>query len=61
MNQITARTYVLGPETADRTVNLLLLGNGDLPPVNTLEERSRDLLSEQQPGSSAAREPPPAP
>lgn len=57
--QISARAYALGQkwlegsgyrlmsvdaETADGTVNLLLLGNGDLPPFNQLEESSRDLL-----------------
>jgi hypothetical protein len=31
-------------ETADGTVNLLLLGDGDLPPLTKLEERARDFL-----------------
>jgi uncharacterized hydrophobic protein (TIGR00271 family) len=59
-NQISAQTYALGEEwldgsgyrlmsvdaeTADGTVNLLLLGNGELPPLNQLEERARALLS----------------
>jgi len=58
-NKISARTYALGQEwlegsgyrlmsvdaeTADGTVNLLLLGDGDLPPLNKLEERTRDLI-----------------
>jgi uncharacterized hydrophobic protein (TIGR00271 family) len=58
-NQIAARTYALGQEwldgsgyrlmsvdaeTADGTVNLLLLGDGDLPPLQQLEERARGLL-----------------
>lgn len=58
-NKISARTYALGEEwlkgssyrllsvdaeTADGTVNLLLLGDGELPPLNKLEERAGDLL-----------------
>jgi hypothetical protein len=58
-NKISAQAYALGQEwldgsgyrlmsvdaeTADGTVNLLLLGEGDLPPQNKLEERARDLL-----------------
>jgi len=58
-DKISARTYALGQEwlegsgyrlmsvdaeTADGTVNLLLLGDGDLPPLNKLEERTRDLI-----------------
>lgn len=58
-NQIAARTYALGQdwlrgsgyrllsvdaETADGTVNLLLLGDGDLPPLAQLEERARGVL-----------------
>ncbi len=58
-NKISARTYALGQEwlegsgyrlmsvdaeTADGTVNLLLLGDGDLPPLSKLEERTRDLI-----------------
>jgi hypothetical protein len=31
-------------ETADGTVNLLLMGGGDLPPLETLKERARGLL-----------------
>jgi uncharacterized hydrophobic protein (TIGR00271 family) len=58
-NKIAARTYALGQEwldgsgyrlmsvdaeTADGTVNLLLMGDGDLPPLEALEERARGLL-----------------
>lgn len=58
-NKISARTYALGQEwlegsgyrlmsvdaeTADGTVNLLVLGDGDLPPLHKLEERTRDLV-----------------
>ena len=31
-------------ETADGTVNLLLMGDGDLPPLEALEERACGLL-----------------
>lgn len=31
-------------ETADGTVNLLLWGDGDLPPLEALVERARGLL-----------------
>jgi uncharacterized hydrophobic protein (TIGR00271 family) len=58
-NKISARAYSLGQEwldgsgyrlmtvdaeTADGTVNLLLLGNGDLPPLDKFQERSHDLF-----------------
>jgi uncharacterized hydrophobic protein (TIGR00271 family) len=58
-NKIAARTYALGQEwlegsgyrlmsvdaeTADGTVNLLLMGDGELPPLETLKERARGLL-----------------
>ena len=57
--KIAARTYALGQqwldgsgyrllsvdaETADGSVNLLLLGEGDLPPLELLEERARGIL-----------------
>jgi hypothetical protein len=57
--KIAARTYELGQEwlvgsgyrllsvdaeTADGTVNLLVLGDGDLPPLERLEERARGFL-----------------
>lgn len=58
-NKISARAYALGQEwldgsgyrlmtvdaeTADGTVNLLLLGNGDLPPLDKFQEQGHDLL-----------------
>jgi hypothetical protein len=58
-NKISARTYALGQEwldgsgyrlmsvdaeTADGTVNLLLLGDGELPPLDKLENSARDIL-----------------
>lgn len=58
-NKISARTYAFGQEwlkgsgyrlmsvdaeTTDGTVNLLLMGDGELPPLNKLEERARDAL-----------------
>jgi uncharacterized hydrophobic protein (TIGR00271 family) len=58
-NKIASRTYTLAQqwlegspyqlmsvdaETADGTVTLLLLGDGDLPPLEVLEERTRGLL-----------------
>lgn len=57
--KVATRTYELGQEwldgsgyrllsvdaeTADGTVNLLLLGDGDLPPLEQLEERARGFL-----------------
>lgn len=59
-NKIAARTYALGQkwldgsgyrlmnvdaETEDGTVNLFLLGNGNLPPMKKLEETTNGLLS----------------
>ena len=58
-NMIASRTYALGQEwldgsgyrlmsvdaeTADGTVTLLLLGDGDLPSLESLEERARGLV-----------------
>lgn len=58
-NKISARTYALGQkwlessgyrlmsvdaETTDGTVNLLLMGEGTLPPLNQLEEQAKDIL-----------------
>ncbi|MFN5515014.1 MAG: DUF389 domain-containing protein [Cyanobacteriota bacterium] len=58
--RISAQVYALGQEwlegsgyrllsvdaeTADGTVNFLILGNGELPALDQLEERSRNLLS----------------
>ena len=58
-NKVSARTYALGQtwlqgsgyrlisvdaETTDGSVNLLLMGNGELPPVKPLEEQARDFL-----------------
>ena len=60
-NKVSARTYTLGQawlkgsgyrlisvdaETTDGTVNLLLMGDGDLPSLNKLEEQARDILFE---------------
>lgn len=38
------RIHAVDAETADGSVNLLLLGEGPLPPLNTLEERARGSL-----------------
>jgi len=58
-NKISSRAYTLAQqwldgsgyrllrvdaETADRTVNLLLLGNGEIPPLSKFEEQAKDLL-----------------
>jgi uncharacterized hydrophobic protein (TIGR00271 family) len=58
-NKVATRSYTLAQEwldgsgyrlmsvdaeTADGTVNLLLLGDGDLPPLESLEERARGVL-----------------
>ncbi|MEX1323976.1 MAG: DUF389 domain-containing protein [Synechococcaceae cyanobacterium] len=58
-NKIAARTYSLGQqwimgssyqlmsvdaETADGSVNILLMGEGDLPDLDTLEDRARGFL-----------------
>ncbi|MFN8641785.1 MAG: hypothetical protein U0802_09065 [Candidatus Binatia bacterium] len=58
-NMIAARSYALGQEwlrgsgyrlmsvdaeTADGTVEFLLMGSGDLPPLETLQERARGVL-----------------
>lgn len=59
INKIAARTYALGQEwlkgsgyqlikvdaeTEDGTVNLFLLGSGDMPPLKKLEETTNDFL-----------------
>jgi len=58
-NKVSAQIYALGQawlkgsgyrlmsvdaETTDRSVNLLLMGDGELPPLNKLEEQGRDIL-----------------
>lgn len=58
-NKVSARTYALGQqwlegsgyrlltvdaETADGTVNLLLMGDGEVPPLKVLEDQARDIL-----------------
>jgi uncharacterized hydrophobic protein (TIGR00271 family) len=38
------RLMTVDAETADGTVNLLLLGDGELPPLDRFQEQARDLL-----------------
>ncbi|WP_237741250.1 hypothetical protein [Geminocystis herdmanii] len=58
-NKISSRAYTIAQEwldgsgyrllrvdaeTADGTVNLLLLGDGEIPPLSKFEEQAKDLL-----------------